>query len=789
MPKSKKNSEPTRIGIINEIIGYQAKIIINKDEAPEPVYPLRSPMPIHILDENENVFLIYEQNLISPAGDLPSLNIISDSGVITLDPAKQFILESALSNFQGLAVLVTESGIPQPMSYVNKISDKNLPQIWKQYGFNHLKHVESIINGEKFKIFMRVYSELFREMIVQDNNLRKSLLKTLVEIGSASGLNNSEDYLKILHDFTSESSTALVLENRKSSVNIYLKSKQIKYGNLICFKDDHRSTLVVIKDINLTAETEPIYEINEGTPTTFVSALEMGMEGSSEGVEEIIEELFNRLKGNFIKIPVGKIPGLNKSYEIALKGNELIHFAIIAISGSGKGNLLKQFIFKTLEQMVLHEKEHGNLTNYNGQSMIIFDDVGEYVKSLKPYEWGANIGSFILKYVYDKAPRIHFIDITLRTEMGDPLPEGYEFLETIPKKIPLQYIPVIEIIGSLEGKVAIGVIPAYLRDFYRQDEYKPLRPDFIESRLTVEFVNWFFEQDNQSNFSDNNRDSHGYIKSSYDAAKRALLNFLISNKQYLGLKFDWENETFSLFNSIKEDITENDNVIGQKIIENFDLVKLAEKCASKGEILIIDESSLSPNVKLLIQRILLNHIVKKREEQGFNPKIRPCLFIIEEATALMRGKESKQLQLFNEVQVKARKFGIGIGLILQDIQNLDPTLLTQLGWLIAMGLPVNGMRQLLFRNVPADLGPYDDFVKRADIGIAVGFQKLIGKNLPLPIKIDHYEKAVKEKLQNDENWEGVGFDEDMQNDFKTISSEIGIPEDVINELIKKEEGN
>ena len=207
-----------------------------------------------------------------------------------------------------------------------------------------------------------------------------------------------------------------------------------------------------------------------------------------------------------------------------------------------------------------------------------------------------------------------------------------------------------------------------------------------------------------------------------------------------------------------------------------------------GETLIIDESSLTPEVKLLIQRVLLNYIVTERERRGFDPNITPTLFIIEEATALLGNQGSAQISLFNKIQVRARKLGLGIGLVLQDIIKLDPTLLTQLGWMMAMGLPVNSMRSILFRNVPSDLGPYDDYVKYADVGIAVGFQKLVGRNVPLPMKVNHFEAEVRKLLQNEEVWGGPGeFDQNTKDRFTEIARSLNIPDNAITEILKPEE--
>ncbi|MFW9877507.1 MAG: hypothetical protein ACFFG0_30845 [Candidatus Thorarchaeota archaeon] len=182
----------------------------------------------------------------------------------------------------------------------------------------------------------------------------------------------------------------------------------------------------------------------------------------------------------------------------------------------------------------------------------------------------------------------------------------------------------------------------------------------------------------------------------------------------------------------------------------------------------------------MIQRILLHHIVETREERAFTEDMVPMLFIIEEATALMRGKSSQQLDLFAEVQVKCRKYGIGMGLIFQDIMRLDTTLLTQLGWMITMGMPADSSRNFLFKNVPSDLNVYNDFIKYADVGYGIGYQKNIANYSPLPVVVNHYEEKVKMYLENN-------FDlskENIKNLIRTKLSEHNVPDSVIKELFK-----
>ncbi len=789
------NLKALHIGVINEISGYTAKIIINKEEAPKPIYPIDTPMPVYVKDQEENYYLIYEQNLMAPASDLPTLNILGEKGVIVLDPAKHFILKSSLSSFQGNSVLITELSVPQLLSDIYVIPLSEIISCWINYGFNHLKLVVELLGVEKFKIFMRVFTELFREEVMKNLTIQESLLRNLVEIGENKGLNNNPDFLETLKSFMKEETVALILDNSMSEVKALLKEHSLKYGDLICFNEENRLTLTVIKELHLVATLDPLFAIENNIPTTFVQPLKIGMEGTVEGVDGILSRLNSRFDDSFIKIPIAEIPQSQQIYNILLKGNELLHFAIIAISGKGKGNVLKELIFEHQHGLVRHLEEYGDLSNWNRLGIILFDDVGEYVKCLKPRDWGINLGMLVLRFLQDTSqPRIHLIDISGRIEQNNEVEQDFRFIDVHVMKIPLEYIPLNELLRNLEGMAAYGLLIAYLRHYYNQVVPEARPEGFTENRLCLEFVNWFI--DVPFPFENRGRDEFGFASASYYTARRELIQFILNNRNYLGIRLqyldgrehfeyisDQENNPISI--EIEND---NGNVIRTCLNDEYNLLRLAMHCADNGEVLIIDESSLNPGVKLLIQRILLNHIVDTREQRGFDPHITPCLYIIEEATALLRGKEASQIELFLQMQVRARKFGIGIGLVLQDIKKIDPSLLTQLGWMIALGLPVDSMRSVLFNNVPAELGSYNDYVKYADVGMAVSFQMLLGSNLPLPIKIRHYEKSVKDLLWDEEYMGEGGFDIDTQNHFREIALTLGIPEEVINEILSNPGG-
>jgi DNA helicase HerA-like ATPase len=705
-----------------------------------------------------------------------------DQKLITIDPAKHFILESALASFQGTAVLIYENSVPKILKDVRLATVEEICQIWINNGFNHLKLAAQKLAGESFQVFMRNFIIQLKSPILDSEPIRQNLVKTLVELGENLGLLNREDYLNIIRSILPPFVIAVVLEVAQESIKTLLNSSELKYGSLISFKVDDKITIAAIQKLGLVAELNPLLEMRKHVSSVAVAPLPLACEGSQVQIGSVINDLYSKFDPSFIKIPIGKITGTDKDYYVILKANELIHFALIAISGSGKGNILKLFLFELLRQQAIGSTDDSIASPKLG--VVLFDDVGEYVKSLKPKDWGLNLASLVLKIIFpdfDVRRFISFIEVGGKiTDNG--IPVEYQYCTTQPKFIPIEYIPLSEVLAKINPEAAgSNLLSTYLNKFYDLNEYKHLRNStFDDERLCVEFLNWFPSQ--RANFSNQgSRDEFLYPVSSFDMNLRILKDFMINNKRFMGIEYNRINKTFKYHSKIEANIPDR-----MSINPEYNLIIELEKATDEGKILILDESALPPRVKLFLQRVLLTHTVKRREDAGYDENIIPCLFVIEEATALMRGQGSQQLDLFAEVQVRARKFGVGIGLVLQDIKTLDPSLLTQLGWMIAMGLPVNSMRSLLFSNVPADLGPFDDYIKHADIGHGVGFQKLIGKNSPLPVEIYHFERKVKEFLIDSSIWEGK-FEEYGKPAFKEEAIKCKIPKGVIDNILSSNE--
>ncbi len=732
--------EAAKIGYLCESQNYNATFAISKASSEQNVWPINQPLPIYLDDEHGNVYLVHVAEMIAPSTDLPSLTVVEKDKVVIVNPARSFILESGLTTLVAKAIQVNPKAIVSLMDGAWLASGATIKAAWEQYGFGHLKLVAAQRPKEEFAVFMAEFASRYSVEIKEDETKRKEILRTLTEIGKELGYIEDNAFLNAIRAFMADDSVALLVDQSTAKIRTLLKDKRIKYGDLVCFQVGNDKYLMIVEKIDALATVEPLIALEADKTTASFYPLEPSTEGGVEGVSDVIHNLFTEANDGCHQVPVGSIPGATDPYTILIKGNALIHFAIIAISGKGKGNFNKKFILELMRQQVERKKADPDAEIApDAIGVILFDDAGEYIKCKKEKDWGLNVATLAFHLTTNQTPSIHFVDITTMPDSRDDSSSSIAVDNpTILKlmKIPVENIPMAEVLRSLENKVAYDVIPDALRYYYQDEEHRPERADFDRRRMAIGFINWFLFDDE----AETRLKKAEYQELSINAGRRALRNFIFANMQYLGIRYisDAESEKFVYLNSIGEEEANG----GWSVKPEYNLLGLALKCADNGEILVLDESGLERRTKLLVQRVILDHILSQREGRGADQHLNPCLFIVEEATALMRDSGSGQLDLYAEVAVKARKYCIGIGLVFQNVDKVDPILLQQLGWTVIMGLPVDAMRANLAKNVPSDMAPYDTYIKRADTGVAIGIQQKVGSGVTLPFKINYYEQDV-----------------------------------------------
>jgi hypothetical protein len=64
----------------------------------------------------------------------------------------------------------------------------------------------------------------------------------------------------------------------------------------------------------------------------------------------------------------------------------------------------------------------------------------------------------------------------------------------------------------------------------------------------------------------------------------------------------------------------------------------------------------------------------------------------------------------------------------------------------------------------------------------------VGRNIPLPMKVKHFEAEIKKLLQKEDIWGGSGgFDQDVKDRFSVIARTLNIPDNAINEILNVED--
>ena len=788
-PDKEETEKSTKVGYLSSSQNYAATFSINKATSDRNIWPLNQPLPVYLQDEQGNTYLVHVAEMTAPSTDLPSLSIIDQGKVILINPARNFILQSGLSTLVARTVQVDPRAIPSLMASVQLASEGEILDAWKGHGYSHLKLVAGLLSREQFTVFMQEYATRYATTIKSLDALRQEILRVLAEIAKNHGFFEDQSYLNTMRSFMREDSVAMLVEQKTAKIRTLLKDTTLRYGDLVSFPVGDDKYLMIVESIDALATLEPLVALEGGKSTMSFHPLQASAEGNIEGVSEVIKNMYSLADDAVFKVPVGAIPGVkDQSYTILLKGGSLIHFAIIAISGRGKGNFTKKFLLELLRQNVERRiQTKDDLLEPNGVGVILFDDAGEYVKCLKDSDWGLDIASLALHYLKNEYPAVLFVDVTKKPDPRETKKPDSKQKSSVMKrpedisakmmKIPVEHVPIDEVLKSLGEKVASDVIPVAMRHFYR--EHPDLRPSTsVHNRLSIEFINWFLAEwrvdteSQEKEDADTILDQAHFRPDSVRAARRALRTFIFTNSIYLGLKYSSSSglDVFDYYDELKTD---------GKFNQAFNLLDLAKECADTGKILVVDESALEKRAKLFVQRVILDHVLSLRETCGPDDKLNPCLFIIEEATALMRESGSGQLDLYAEVAVKARKYSIGIGLIFQNVDRIDPILLQQLGWTVILGLPVDEMRAHLARNVPSDMKPYDTYVKRADIGLAIGIQQKLGASVTLPFKVNHYERDVASIFAG---LKDADFEEAMRQ-MKEFGISVGVLEN-IKELVK-----
>ncbi|NHI92046.1 MAG: hypothetical protein EAX96_06045 [Candidatus Lokiarchaeota archaeon] len=723
----------TLVGI-NGRIGYiLAKKIEKKDQNVE----IPSIIPF-FLEADPYYIFVYKHVFAGPDQNLPSFYFErKDGSMMLIDPARKILINSSLTSYSSEGILIPKENkfmdILEPLSSL-MISDNSekLQEIFKESDFDFFNYLPNYIKEESLSDLFVQFLNKYGSILSAEN--KEKLLNIIAKL-IQKGLDADNKKIKrVLEALTDGKTDCLALGFENNQV-IGIVLKDLNLGDLIVFNENGQKIITVFTNSGKICVFSPLFQLqNNKNFNRKVSTISCGSLGSKDSLNGIFEEFMKLgVDSETISIQIGIIENTKVPYEVLFHPKKINHSIIASISGGGKGNLNKNII-----------SSNAFLDNKQRLAMIVFDDVPEFKSNRSNTEWGLEC----LEGLFKDFP-IEFVNPKKDSKY----------------KLSLIHISASEIIYEARGLRAESAFYTAKFIFYQKNEelihiingqkrYDIITPDLIQWIL--------FDKD-----CENELREEKYNQTSIEVMQRTVRNYIRDNRNFLKAYIDFNSQEIK-----NDDLKNKENLIDYLLgeIEN-------------RKTIIIDQSDLNDLQKLALQRSIINNILEYRETYSSkeNGNI-PCQIIIEEATSTMEDQTSDQLRIFRKVLTKARKFGMGLTLILQHSEGLDQRLVNQLGWMVALPIPSDGIRSKLIKNAAGDFGPFDISIKKSTTGQAVICQNQRLSYLPVPVQVWHYEKRVKDLWRK----KVLTLDDLTKKSVKNTLEKYGLPADAINFIFKEE---
>lgn len=186
-----------------------------------------------------------------------------------------------------------------------------------------------------------------------------------------------------------------------------------------------------------------------------------------------------------------------------------------------------------------------------------------------------------------------------------------------------------------------------------------------------------------------------------------------------------------------------DESAGETVIS--DIVNQLEE----SKVIIIDTSSLSSNVELLVASLITTEVFGKYKY--FNSKglleSKPVINIVLEEAPRVIGKEVLEQgpNVFSTIAREGRKFKIGLSAITQLPSLIPKTILANINTKIILGTEMNSERQSIIESASQDLSNEDRTIASLDKGEAIITSTFT--RFALPISIPFFDEVVKKEIK------------------------------------------
>tara|TARA_Y100000034_G_scaffold39094_2_gene48169 strand:- start:5462 stop:7045 length:1584 start_codon:yes stop_codon:yes gene_type:complete len=169
----------------------------------------------------------------------------------------------------------------------------------------------------------------------------------------------------------------------------------------------------------------------------------------------------------------------------------------------------------------------------------------------------------------------------------------------------------------------------------------------------------------------------------------------------------------------------------------------------QGKIVIIDTSSFSGSVEILIGSMVTSEIFSKYKYYKTKDQLssKPVISIVLEEAPRVLGKDilDRGNNIFSTIAREGRKFKIGLTAITQLPSLIPRQILANMNTKIIMGIEMQPERQAIIESSAQDLSTDNRNIASLDKGEAIitsNFSKFA-----IPIKIPFFDEVVKEQLQ------------------------------------------
>jgi len=637
-----------------------------------------------------------------------------------------------------------------PYSIIQPVSDEELKKIL-EHGYFFLYYLIDEIRG---KIVLEILSLLSKKLSENENiEFKKNeYIVTVADLLSSINVDvGRADIRKILEELVGKGIGISIKQIGMNIRIIIFPSAEIKAGDLVVIKDYHNKIVtigVVTKVGDGEAEIAPLLQRKINQPKIELASYPVcrGSIVYTDVKEELKELSKPRGPPNAIRVRIGNIYGTDLPYELELIPGANCHLGLVAISEGGKSNTIKVIAY----QAIRHKLPLG---------MLIFDEHGEYVRS----------GEDFALDILDPSAYI----------LADPVSDK-------DSRIPLHWIPLERFLEGSASRTARPAFRRILQLYYRgpgkEDKDRPPRSD----RLSVSALNWILKQGSgkalRKTFESYYKQDllSGYSNNTLDIIIRELRN-LSRDTDIIQIEYDSEEDEFKDLCPINENETYED---WEKRREH--LLKKVFRAQKNGNIMILDVSAI-PNTqtKMWLKRIILDSVVFNRRSEyrkdraKFEKEYPLFLFVFEEATAAFDEETMAKIKEYRDFAVQSRKFYCGYIPVMQDPTTLDPVMLSQLQNSIILRIPQEDLRREMFKRLPCDATPFDQFIATAKPGQGIvvnPVKKGIG-NLPIPIKILYFNDLVLDTLKNAE--------ERYKSDIVKIVNETKLSEEFVKRFVEK----